>query len=145
MKEQFWKNGNSGNKKAFLIFEKRAHWIVDKGTYNLTFHIYSGHFWMFQTKVKCHNLSRGNFSPWVRYPDTLFPKISPRHWCYLGSLNKIIFSIYQQILYESRINKPAFSGGPHDLHSDHTIWISLQWKTEEARVWHIKHPAFQCH
>ena len=59
---RFWKNDNSGNKRTFLIFGKKAHWIEDKGT--------------------C------NFSPWVRHPDTLFPKIPPRYWHYLESLNK---------------------------------------------------------
>ena len=45
------KRAITGNKREFLISGKRIHWLEDKGTYNLTFHICSGHFWMFQTIV----------------------------------------------------------------------------------------------
>ena len=41
----------TGNAKAFLVFGKRIDWLQDKSTYNLTLHICSGHFWMFQTIV----------------------------------------------------------------------------------------------
>ena len=46
------KRAMTWNKRAFLISGKRKHWLrhlEDKDTYNLTFHICCGHFWMFQT------------------------------------------------------------------------------------------------
>ena len=43
------KRAITGNKWAFLISGKRIHWLEEKITYNLTFHICSGYFWMFQT------------------------------------------------------------------------------------------------
>ena len=47
------------NKRIFFIYGKRRHWLEDKDTYSLPFHIWSGHFWMFQT-IAYRNTWLGN-------------------------------------------------------------------------------------
>ena len=102
MKGQLWKNGNSGNKMAFLIFGRKAHWIEDKGTYNLIFHICSGHFWMFQTKLKFHYFL-GALFPHGSDILTLYSlKYPPKHWYYLGFSNNISYFQSTNKFYTNR-------------------------------------------
>ena len=52
-----------GIKQFWFLGSKRAQWLQNKGTCNLTNPLWSCHFWKFQTKVKFQNFFYGHFLP----------------------------------------------------------------------------------